>query len=221
MIKAIFPERAIVILLFLVFGCSSSSVTVDDYDQVAETTDGYNPLSYWNQRYKEGGNSGRGSRGMEARYKINFLNSFIKAENIKSVTDIGVGDAWIASRIQVDNYIGYDISPTIIKKAREQYPDLQLRILDSTIEKAELLISLDVLQHLNTRGLFEAHIQQLFSAAEKFVIIYSTNFDKKVAFHVYHHEWLSMRIAGWKLIYVETYTSQKGPNKFFGVYRRD
>ena len=46
------------------------------------------------------------------------------------------------------------------------------------IDKADMAISLDVLFHLVEDEIFERYIRNLFSSAQRFVVIYSSNFDQ-------------------------------------------
>jgi hypothetical protein len=49
-------------------------------------------IDYWENRYKNGGNSGEGSYALKAEYKANVLNNYIQKLNIKSIIEFGCGD---------------------------------------------------------------------------------------------------------------------------------
>ena len=49
-------------------------------------------LSYWEERYSTGGNSGVGSYGKFAEFKATTLNEFVAKHNLRSVIEFGCGD---------------------------------------------------------------------------------------------------------------------------------
>ena len=51
-----------------------------------------NTLSYWENRYKNNGNSGAGSYGRLAEFKADVINNFIAENKITSVIEFGCGD---------------------------------------------------------------------------------------------------------------------------------
>src|SRR5690349_10767553 len=48
--------------------------------------------NYWESRYARGGNSGPGSYGRLAAWKAEFLNDFVRDNEVKSVVELGCGD---------------------------------------------------------------------------------------------------------------------------------
>ena len=72
----------------------------------------------------------------------------------------------------------------------------------------ELTISLDVIYHLVEDDVFEEHISSLFGLASRFVIVYSTNFDRRYEFlHQVDRkftDYIEKRIEGWRLVDVLT-----------------
>lgn len=84
----------------------------------------------------------------------NFLQGFLKENNIKSVLDFGCGD-WQFSRF-IDwsgiSYIGVDVVLSIIEANRKQYgrDTIRFELIDSTwtdMPSADLILVKDVLQH--------------------------------------------------------------------------
>ena len=68
---------------------------------------------------------------------------------------------------------------------------------------AELALSLDVIYHLVEDPIFHAHMEQLFAAAQKFVVIYASNFERRDAAHVRHRkftDWVETNRADFTLI---------------------
>src|SRR5579859_8234848 len=48
--------------------------------------------TYWEERYRAGGNSGAGSYGRLAEFKAEVLNGFVHSRGIRSVVEFGCGD---------------------------------------------------------------------------------------------------------------------------------
>ena len=69
---------------------------------------------YWEQRYKQGGNSGTGSFGKLAEFKAEIVNSFINKYGIVSVIEYGCGDGNQLKLANYPKYIGFEVSPTAI-----------------------------------------------------------------------------------------------------------
>ena len=157
-------------------------------------------------RYKAGGNSGSGSYSNLAIFKAEIINSFVKDNKIESVIEFGCGDGQQLKLFDFNNYIGFDVSSEAIKICMNLYDKNEskrfklLKFYNN--ERAELTISLDVIYHLTEDNVFQKYMQDLFSSASMFVIIYSSNFDEHNTPHVKHREftkWISESITGWKL----------------------
>ena len=69
---------------------------------------------YWETRYRIGGNSGEGSRGVNAEYKAEILNRFIKSHGVDSIIEFGCGDGYQLAMFDIARYTGVDVSKTII-----------------------------------------------------------------------------------------------------------
>jgi SAM-dependent methyltransferase len=76
---------------------------------------------YWDERYRDGGNSGQGSYGKLATYKAEIINDFIVKNNISSCVEFGCGDGNQLQLYKIDNYLGYDISETVLNLCRNKY----------------------------------------------------------------------------------------------------
>jgi hypothetical protein len=135
---------------------------------------------YWNIRYIGGGNSGSGSYGRLGIYKSDVLNTLIKEFGIESVLDLGCGDGEIASRIDAPNYLGFDVSEAGVQIASEKcisQVSKRFTTSQSLLGKAEMTISLDVLYHLIDDNEYFDYLDNLFGRSEKFVVIYTWDFD--------------------------------------------
>ena len=168
---------------------------------------------YWEQRYSMGGTSGAGSYDKLAEFKAEVINSFMKNYQINSVIEFGCGDGNQLSMFDFPSYIGLDVSRTAIKLCIERFKydkSKSFFLYDSicykdnqAIFKADLAISLDVLYHLVEDNIFELYMNHLFESAERYVIIYASNFNSKQTNHIKHRQfsiWIDNNLSNWKLI---------------------
>ena len=169
---------------------------------------------YWEDRYKTGGNSGLGSYGKLAAFKAQFINTFIREHQVKRLLDFGCGDGNQAGFIEVENYLGFDVSPSALRRCRDRFKDDPRRrflLYDSASFRAEaasfqadLAISMDVIFHLVEEEIFVRYMDELFRGATGHVIIYSTNFDRSYpAPHQVDRQfttYLEKRMPAWELI---------------------
>lgn len=65
---------------------------------------------YWEARYSQDGDSGSGSIGRLARFKAEFLNSFVLEHDVGSVIEFGCGDGRQLQLAEYPRYIGLDVS---------------------------------------------------------------------------------------------------------------
>ncbi|WP_083639238.1 class I SAM-dependent methyltransferase [Algoriphagus marinus] len=191
--------------------------------------------SYWNARYKSGRNSGDGSYGRLAEFKAAFLNDFVDKENINSIIEFGCGDGNQLSLMNYKNYLGLDISEFILNKCRKKFNLDKSKRFELTSnyagEKADLSISLDVIFHLVEDSVFDLYMKNLFTAANKFVIIYSSNEEisqSEDSLHVRHRkftDWVDSNIIEFGLIETKKnefdFTGEKGTSKSdFFIYKK-
>lgn len=173
--------------------------------------------SYWEERYKNGGNSGVGSYGKFAEFKAEVINSFVKDNEIESVIEFGCGDGNQLKLADYPHYIGFDVSKTSIALCREMFARdaaKSFHLIDEYAgETADLTLSLDVIYHLIEDDIFEYYMHQLFDSATRFVIIYASDTNENKGFensHVGHRKftvWVKENIRGWSL-------KQYIPNKY-------
>ena len=130
----------------------------------------------WDKRYRLGGGSGYGSTGILADYKIKIINDFITSFKIKSIIDFGCGDGYISNYIEVQEYLGLDISKTAIEICEKNNKKVSKKfklLSEYKGETADSSISLDVIYHLVEENDFRKHIKDLFMSANSFCLIYS------------------------------------------------
>ena len=150
----------------------------------------FSSSAYWEARYGAGGTSGAGSSGRLAAYKAATINRFIAENNVRSMIDIGCGDAsQLALLNPPDDYVGVDVSPTALARCADRHPGLCFITPEQlpTIPPAELTLSLDVLYHLIEDSVFAVTIKTLFTWATRFVVVYASNVDAAwTSAHVRH-----------------------------------
>lgn len=165
---------------------------------------------YWKSRYDAGGNSGKGSYNELAAYKAEILNKFVSSHGIRSVIEYGCGDGNQLGMAQYPQYIGFDVSPNAIARCEKRFVGdnaKTFRLLSAYQgETADLTLSLDVIYHLVEDPVFTGHMEKLFDSAERFVIIYASNFEEDRQLspaHVRHRkfsDWVAENRVGWKLL---------------------
>ena len=132
-------------------------------------------VDIWKNRPNQ---SGTGSRGNLAIFKINYINDFIKEKNIKSMIDFGCGDLQVSSNFEVQSYLGVDIvahdHPNSVKPKKYH---TTISRFDEFIseERVELCTCLDVLYHIlyNELEYLNAAIKNILEHSTKYVIIYA------------------------------------------------
>jgi glycosyltransferase involved in cell wall biosynthesis len=190
--------------------------------------------TYWEKRYAAGGDSGVGSFGKLAFYKAGVINSFIRENNIKNVIEFGCGDGNQLQYFDMPEYIGVDVSKTAVETCKKRFAgdigkefyayDQFVNKADG-VKKAELTLSVDVLYHLVEDEVFQSYISELFRYSSRYVVIYSTNFNKSYdSPHQRDREFtqhIENTIKSFKLIetIVNPYKGEKTMSDFF-IYRR-
>jgi hypothetical protein len=111
-----------------------------------------------------------------------------------SVIEFGSGDGAQLQLAVYPSYIGVDVSRTALDVTREMFANDPTRRFVHPDELgpedvADLSLSLDVIYHLVEDEVFERYMEQLFDAGRRFVVVYSSNTDRKSdAVHVRHRK---------------------------------
>lgn len=167
--------------------------------QIWLNTTAASSTDYWDRRYAGGMNSGAGSYGKLAEFKARVLNDFVAENNVKSVLELGCGDGHQLSLAKYPRYLGLDVSAHAIDRCAQQFEGDETKSflwydpartinLAGTV-RADLTLSLDVIYHLFEDDIYERYLADLFSTAERFVIIYSSNREApRSARHVRHRK---------------------------------
>ena len=171
---------------------------------------------FWEERYRLGGNSGKGSYGESARYKADFINRFIESRAVRTVVDFGCGDGNNIALLECPRYLGFDVSPTAIELCRKRFAGRagwQFMHLDpqrcepvsatlhragaAEFAEADLVLSLDVVFHLVEDPVFDAYMQDLCGCARRFAIMYATDHDdpEPRSAHVRHRRYTPVLAA--------------------------
>ncbi|MDR0425158.1 MAG: hypothetical protein LBH39_06910 [Clostridiales Family XIII bacterium] len=147
--------------------------------------------AYWEERYSGGGTSGSGSYGQLQAFKAEVLNGFLDKHKIESAIEWGCGDGSQLGRINYSRYIGLDVSQTAVNMCRAKYAYDTTKTFYVATEyepsmRSECALSLDVIFHLLEDDVYSNYMNNLFGSAEKFVCIYSSNFESAQLSHMRH-----------------------------------
>jgi SAM-dependent methyltransferase len=173
--------------------------------------------SYWEERYRDDGNSGAGSYGRLAQFKADVINRFVNEHAVTSIIEFGCGDGAQLTLARYPRYTGIDVSSEAVALCArkfsgdktKQFFDLESREADTL--RADLALSLDVVYHLVEDDVYDAYMRRLVTAAERFICIYSSNDDLPgPAVHIRHRrftDWMVAHAGEWRLL-------RKIPNAF-------
>ncbi|MDB6058320.1 MAG: hypothetical protein JWO95_2164 [Verrucomicrobiales bacterium] len=195
----------------------------------------FSSSSYWEKRYRDGGNSGAGSYNELAAYKADFINNFIRANGVTRLFDFGSGDGNQAGYLQVESYLGVDVSKTAVTMCRDKFKsDSKKRFVvynpdtfktEIAAYKPQLSISMDVLYHLVEDEVFTKYMTELFETAGEHVVIYASNFDSKDK-SLHHRDrnftpFVERTFPQWSLVKTETNPHRDKSIADFFVYTRE
>lgn len=166
--------------------------------------------AYWKSRYSQGGNSGGGSYNSLADFKAEVINKLVSRNDIVSVIEFGCGDGNQLALAEYPCYLGVDVSPDAVERCKQRFSSDErksfLLLNELAQERAELSLSLDVIYHLVEDSVFVEYMQTLFSAATRFVVIYSSNTDTQQNVqgkHIHHRHfsgWVEEHMKEWRLL---------------------
>lgn len=164
--------------------------------------------SYWERRYQKGRTSGVGSYGRLAAFKAEVLNAFVKKNNVESVIEFGCGDGTQLTFARYPRYVGVDVAQGSIALCRARFADDATKgfylvgQVPESLERFDLVLSLDVIYHLVEDEVFETYMRSLFERAGRFVIVYSSNtLEDSGVPHVRHRrftDWIEKHAPQWK-----------------------
>ena len=193
--------------------------------------------SYWEERYARKRSSGAGSYGRLAEFKARVINHIVEQKKIKSVIEFGCGDGNQLTLARYPKYIGYDVSHKAIELCKKLFASDASKqfyhVSEFGSEKAELILSLDVIYHLVENEVYENYMDNLFKSASKYVLIYSSNYDDEIAddaSHVKHRcfsDWIEKNAPDFELVekirndfpYDESRPRETSPSDFY-LYKK-
>ena len=159
--------------------------------------------TFWQWRYLTDPDlgSGIGSRGEPLVGKRSLLATVLDAISPTSVLDVGCGDGEATKDLQMQNYVGIDLSAEAVRQAKVGRPNgtyLVGNLADFSI-RADLTICLDVLIHQSNAAAYQDLVERLWHSADRALVIsgYEQPLDS-VAPMVHFHDPLSttlMRVA--------------------------
>lgn len=163
---------------------------------------------YWVQRYNSGENSGKGSYDNLAEFKAEIINGFINRNNVTTIIEYGCGDGNQLKLGEYPSYTGFDVSSKAIMCCQDIFLDDKTKsfrlINEYKGETAQLTLSLDVIYHLIEDNVYYSYMERLFNSSERFVIIYSSNYDAEQEYHEKLRQfttWVDKHVSNWKLIH--------------------
>lgn len=194
---------------------------------------------FWERAYAEGGTSGPGSYGRLAAFKAEVLNDFVQKKGVGTVGELGCGDGSQVSLAHYPYYVGLDVSPSAVTRCRERFAgdgtrEFQLYRPGSgdPLPRVELALSLDVIFHLVEDSVFGRYMGDLFSMAERWVVIYASNSAENPAVrrpqirHRRFSDWIDANARDWSLLekipnrYPATRYGSVGSHADFYIYER-
>ena len=194
----------------------------------------FESANYWEMRYKNGGTSGAGSYGDLSKFKAETVNALVKKHDVESMIDHGCGDGNQAGMLEVEKYIGLDVSPQAVSTCKSKHPNKPFYTYPELPEyvKGDCGLSLDVVFHLVEDEVYNTYLKRLFDSATKLVVIYGPDIEmKSTSPHVKYRkftEWVEENAKDWTLDEVieqkYTYSEQDPDNTSlcdFYVYKRD
>jgi SAM-dependent methyltransferase len=162
---------------------------------------------YWSQRYSSGGNSGSGSYNRLAEFKAEIINDFVKSNKVTTIIEYGCGDGNQLRLAEYPSYIGFDVSQRAIDICQDIFQNRENKkfklVGEYRGETAQLTLSLDVIYHLIEDDIYYSYMERLFNSSERFVIIYSSNYDEEQKYHEKRRKftkWIETNKPHWNLI---------------------
>ena len=155
---------------------------------------------FWNDRYStnmEKG-SGPGSRGDILEFKSRLISEHMKNHDVRSILDLGCGDIEILKDLQIERYLGVDISDVIVTRNQNIKPNWQFVCSDigqvSIDSDFDMTLCLDVLIHQKHRSDYESIATKVFEVNSP-VIVVSGYTRKPDGWTVFFHEPLQVTLA--------------------------
>ncbi|WP_337035043.1 class I SAM-dependent methyltransferase [Paenibacillus illinoisensis] len=139
-------------------------------------------IGYWEQTYRSGETSGRGSYGVLAEFKAEIVNRLIQQEGITSVIEFGCGDGNQLQLMHYKEYLGVDVAASSVrlcasKFATDSSKSFMLYTPGLWINRgfltADLTVCLDVLYHITDETDFRNTLYDILHSSKEWVVLYT------------------------------------------------
>lgn len=139
-------------------------------------------IGYWEQTYRSGETSGRGSYGVLAEFKAEIVNGLIQQEGITSVIEFGCGDGNQLQYMNYKEYLGVDVAASSVrlcasKFATDSSKSFMLYTPGLWINRgflmADLTVCLDVLYHITDETDFRNTLYDILHSSKEWVVLYT------------------------------------------------
>jgi 2-polyprenyl-3-methyl-5-hydroxy-6-metoxy-1,4-benzoquinol methylase len=145
----------------------------------------------WNEHYKKGGMSGDPNEYKLSRdWKKNIINKYCDLSK-DDIIDIGCGDLQFWDGNLPKYYTGVDISPIIIQKNQNTYPE-SIFIVSSATNKLDISSNIvccfDMLWHIIDDNDYINILKNIKNYSKRYIIIYTWNsnvFDKGILYRLF------------------------------------
>ena len=180
---------------------------------------------YWENRYKNNGNSGEGSHRKDLyTFKLNYIQNLVNSKQIDSVLDYGCGDGNQTKEFVVNYYLGMDISEYIIQQNKIKYNKNYITLGEFDFKKNQdsfdLVLCLDVLFHLVDEKEYLETVKNLFQLSKKYVLIYSQDKNYNQAPHVLYRTFSNLVPQNYSLVEKSNSPSLDTQQKFYLYQKR-
>jgi glycosyltransferase involved in cell wall biosynthesis len=169
--------------------------------------------AYWEQRYRSGGTSGRGSYSPYAELTAEIINRIFREREVEDLIEYGCGDGNQLSHLRVAKYVGLDAAPTAIERCAERFRDDPTKSfflynpkqhVDTHGEfSADCALSKEVIFHLAEDDVFETYMRHLFASARRLVVIVASDLDWYLGPYNRHRRftlWVEANLPEWQLV---------------------
>lgn len=145
-------------------------------------TKSFDYIEYWEQTYRSGETSGRGSYGVLAEFKAEIVNELIQREGITSVIEFGCGDGNQLQYMNYGTYLGMDVAASSVRLCASKFAcDTSKSFMLYTpglwinrgFLQADLTICLDVLYHITDEQDFRNTLYDILHASGEWVVLYT------------------------------------------------
>ncbi|MGO4529874.1 methyltransferase domain-containing protein [Paenibacillus sp. 2TAF8] len=139
-------------------------------------------IRYWEQTYRSGETSGRGSYGVLAEFKAEVVNALIQREGIHRVIEFGCGDGNQLKYMNYGEYLGMDVAASSVKQCASLYasdPSKSFMVytpglwFNRGFLQADLTVCLDVLYHITDEADFRATLSDVLHTSTQWVVLYT------------------------------------------------